>query len=80
MSAIMGDVLELASVLTDGERHLLAEALLSGGGPAVTPFDPTWIDEAKRRAARIDSGDGKVSTWEEVRDRARAALRSGDHA
>ncbi len=80
MSAIMSDLLELASVLTDDERHIVAEALITGGGSAVTPFDPAWADEAKRRAARIDSGAGKLSTWEEVRDRARVALRRGDNA
>ena len=80
MSAIMADVLELASILTDEERHGLAEALLSGGGSAATPVDPAWVEEAQRRAARIDRGDGKMSTWEEVRDRARVALRRGDNA
>jgi putative addiction module component (TIGR02574 family) len=80
MSAIMADVLELATVLSDDERHQVAEALLSGRGPTAAPFDPAWVEEAKRRAARIDAGEGKVSTWEEVRDRARAALRRGDSA
>ena len=80
MSAIMADVLELASILTDGERHMVAEALLVGGERTIAPFDPTWLEEAKRRAARIDSGEGKLSTWEEVRDRARVALRRGDNA
>jgi len=38
------------------------------------PFDPDWLVEAGKRAARIDSGANKLSSWEEVRARARQSL------
>ncbi len=38
------------------------------------PFDAEWLAEVKRRAARIDSGEGKLSSWAEVRDRARRSV------
>jgi predicted RNase H-like HicB family nuclease len=38
------------------------------------PFNVSWLTEVKRRAARIDSGEGNLSSWEEVRERARRLL------
>jgi putative addiction module component (TIGR02574 family) len=70
------DVLRLAMSLPGEDRLRVAEALLSSVAPAgARPFDAEWLAEAKRRAARIDAGEGKLSTWAEVRDRARAALK-----
>ena len=75
MSLKVDELLGQALELPGEDRLQLAEALLSSVGPAGTPpFDPEWLTEAKRRAARIDSGAGKLRTWAEVRDRARRGL------
>ena len=72
----MDEVLRLAMKLPDEDRLRLAEALFSSVGPAgQLPFDVEWIAEAKRRAARIDAGEGRSSTWAEVRERARMSLK-----
>ena len=69
------ELLEQALELPDGDRLQLAEALLCSVGPAgAPPFDAEWLTEAKRRAARIDTGEGKLSSWAEVRERARRSL------
>ena len=72
----MDEVLRLAMELPDEDRLQLAEALWASVGPAgPLPFDVEWIAEAKRRVARIDAGDGRTSSWEEVRERARKSLK-----
>jgi predicted RNase H-like HicB family nuclease len=50
--------------------------MVNGCRLAITaaPFDAEWLTEAKRRADRIDSEEGKLSTWEEVRVQARRCL------
>ncbi len=72
MDVRVDEILEQALALPDEDRLRLAEALLSSveqtGAP---PFDPEWIGEAKRRAARIDSGEVKLNSWKEVRGRSR---------
>jgi len=74
MSEGIDDVLRRALGLPTEDRVRVAEALLSSVEPeGAIPFDPEWISEAKRRAARIDAGAGRTSTWAEVRDRARGA-------
>lgn len=78
MSNSVDDIVRLAMTLPDEERLLVAEELLASVAPAGSPpFDAEWIAEAKRRAARIDSGEGRLSSWSEVRDRARAASNAG---
>jgi putative addiction module component (TIGR02574 family) len=75
MSLKVDELLEQALQLPGEDRIQLAEALLSSVGPSgALPFDVEWLTEAKRRAARIDSGEGKLSSWAEVRDRARRTL------
>lgn len=75
MSLRVEELLEQALELSGEDRLQLAEALLSSVGPPdALPFDAEWLTEAKRRAARIDSGEGKLSSWEEVRERARRRL------
>lgn len=69
------EVLEQALALSEDDRLRLAELLVESVESAdALPFDVTWIAEAKRRAARIDAGEGTLSTWTEVRDRARKSL------
>ena len=71
----MDEVFQLAMKLPNEDRLRLAEALLSSVEPAgQPPFDEEWIAEAKRRATRIDAGEGRSSTWAEVRERARKSL------
>jgi putative addiction module component (TIGR02574 family) len=75
MSLKVDELLEQALELPGEDRLQLAEALLSSvGPPGAPPFDPEWLTEAKRRAARIDAGEGKLSSWAEVRERARRTL------
>jgi putative addiction module component (TIGR02574 family) len=75
MSLKVNELLEQALELPCEHRLQLAEALLSSMGSSdAPPFDAEWLAEAKRRAARIDSGVGKLSTWAEVRERARRRL------
>jgi putative addiction module component (TIGR02574 family) len=75
MDGSVDDVLRLAMSLPGEERLRVAEELLSSVAPSGSrPFDAEWMAEAKRRAARIDSGEGILSSWADVRDRARAAL------
>jgi len=75
VSSRVDEVLEQALALPEDDRLQLAEALLSSVGPPdAPPFDPEWLTEVKRRAARIDSGEGKLSSWAEVRARARRSL------
>jgi len=63
MSPKVDELLEQALELPGEDRLELAEALLSSMGPPdALPFDAEWLTEAKRRAARIDSGEGKLST------------------
>ena len=80
MNASVDEVLRLAMSLPEEDRLRVAEELLSTLAPAGSPpFDAEWLDEAKRRAKRIDAGEGRLSSWAEVRDRARAAIgRSGN--
>lgn len=75
MSLKVEALLEQALELSNEDRIQLAEALLSSVGPAgALPFDSEWLTEVKRRAARLDSGEGKLSNWEEVRERAHRNL------
>ena len=75
----MDEVLQRAMNLCDEDRLQLAEALWASVGPAgQPPLDAEWIAEAKRRAARIDAGEGQSSTWAEVSDRARESLKESD--
>jgi putative addiction module component (TIGR02574 family) len=75
MDLRVNELLEQALELPGEERLQLAEALLTSVGPqGAPPFDPQWLTEAKRRASRIDSGEGKLSDWPEVQERARRAL------
>jgi putative addiction module component (TIGR02574 family) len=79
MSLGVDELLEQALTLPDEDRLQLAEALLSSVGPPhALPFAAEWLTEAKRRASRIDSGEGRLSSWAEVRERAR--LKSGEPA
>jgi putative addiction module component (TIGR02574 family) len=72
MSPKLDALLDQALKLPGEDRLQLAEALLSSMGPCdALPFDAEWLAEAKRRAARIDSGEGKLSTWAEVREQAK---------
>jgi putative addiction module component (TIGR02574 family) len=72
MSPKVDELLGQALELPGEDRLQLAEALLSSMGSSdAPPFDAEWLIEAKRRAARIDSGESKLSTWAEVREQAR---------
>ncbi len=72
MSPSTEDVYRAALALPEAERLALAEALLaSQGRPGGLPFDPAWLDEARRRSAEIDAGEVVAAPWAEVRERVR---------
>lgn len=69
------ELFERALKLPGDERLELAEALLSSVEPAGSlPFDSEWLAEAKRRVARIDAGEGRSKSWEEVQERGRQII------
>ena len=78
MSQTMEKVLELALGLPGEERLHVAEALLASVPPAEQPFDAEWVAEARRRASKIDAGEGRLSTWPEVQDRRQRSAPAAD--
>lgn len=62
MTEQLQEVLQVALRLPNEDRLHLAEALFKSVGPTdEPPFDAEWIAEAKRRAARIDAGEGLLA-------------------
>ncbi|WP_165070372.1 addiction module protein [Paludisphaera rhizosphaerae] len=69
------EVLQAALALPEEERLELVEALLATHAPShELPFDPVWLDEARRRSAEVESGAVQPETWEVVRERVRRRL------
>ncbi len=74
MPATVDSILDDAKALSTEDREYLVDALIRTLNPVdKPPFDPELLAECRRRSARIDSGEEKTSTWEEVRERARKA-------
>jgi putative addiction module component (TIGR02574 family) len=73
MSSVQ-EVLEAAQTLPAGERAWLIQALWDTMDTAdwVAPGED-WIAEAHRRSQLLDRGEMAVSSWSEVRERARRA-------
>lgn len=66
------DILDAARTLTAVDRMRLVDALWVDVPPKDWPVpSEEWIAEAQRRSAAYDQGQTSVSTWPEVRDRAR---------
>ena len=70
MPTSVEDVLKQALTMSESDRAILAERLISSLDPQVDPeADAAWQAEIARRAAEIDSGQVALEPWESVRDR-----------
>lgn len=75
MTPATAEILLAALALPDQERSELIEELLAAQpDPGGLPFDPSWLEEIRRRSAEIDGGGIATTSWEDVRARARARL------
>jgi putative addiction module component (TIGR02574 family) len=71
------ELLKSALALPEDERRTLAAELLNTvDEPEGDEWAAAWGKELERRSARIASGESKLESWETVRDRIRADLRS----
>ena len=71
------DVYRAALALSGPERWELVEALLLVTPAPVAeelPFDPSWLDEARRRGAELEAGAVRLESWSVVRERVRRRL------
>ena len=59
-------LLEAALDLPDAERSELVAILADSLRGPDAEIEAAWIEEAKRRLARIRSGESKTVPWEEV--------------
>lgn len=76
MSPATEEILHAALALPEQERSELIEELLAAQpDPDGPPFDPSWLEEIRRRSAEIDGGGIATASWEEVRARARGQLK-----
>ena len=74
MSPTAESLLNAAMDLTVDDRLVLAEALYDSiHPPGELPFDPAWIEVARRRTEAVRSGRVKTIPWDEVRREAREA-------
>jgi putative addiction module component (TIGR02574 family) len=74
MSPAVEQLLSLAMELSEDERLELAEALVAASAPQLGPTGEEWLAEVRRRSDEIDAGTVKLSTWAEVKKRAREKL------
>lgn len=66
------DVLKNAILLDEGDRARLVDALIASFDPASSaPLDDAWLAELERRSAELDTGNVALSSWSQVRERAR---------
>lgn len=62
-------ILQAALALDESERSELAGLLLKSiEPPAEAQVEAAWGDEVRRRVAKIESGQAKLVSWEEVRE------------
>lgn len=67
-------VLQAALALPEEKRVELVEALLvSLAPPDGLPFDPAWLDVARRRSDEVDAGLVHLDSWSVVRERVRGS-------
>jgi putative addiction module component (TIGR02574 family) len=67
----------LTSVLNlpESERLELAEAILAASEPPASELTgEAWLAELHRRSGAIDSGEGALAPWAEVKRRVRGRL------
>jgi putative addiction module component (TIGR02574 family) len=74
MNLTAEQVYQAALALPVDEKLQLVEELLAACELAgELPFDPAWLTEVRRRCQQIDKGEVALSTWAEVKQRAREA-------
>ena len=68
-------LLREALALSEADRIELTEALLAIQARArAIPFDPAWMEEARKRSSEIDQGRVATSPWSEVKERVRRRI------
>jgi putative addiction module component (TIGR02574 family) len=76
MKKSAAQLLRDAQDLTERQRVLLIEKLLDAWEPPDDPVsEDSFMAEIDRRTREIESGTARLLTWEEVKKRARAAVR-----
>jgi len=78
MKRATAQVLKGAQELPEEERLQLIEKLLQAWAPPdeFPGDDEALMKEIDRRTAEIDAGTAKLHSWDEVKKRARAAVRA----
>jgi putative addiction module component (TIGR02574 family) len=75
MTPEVSKLLERALSLSVEEQEALADSLISNlGGKVDEGVHAAWEAEIGKRIAELDSGNGKTTTWGEVRRRNLAKL------
>ena len=68
MSEAARKIMELAKVLSEGERAEVATALMDSlRTDREKEIEEYWIEEAMRRMKRVESGAERTIPWEEAR-------------
>lgn len=76
MSAVAKQIIEAALKLDPAERVHVAEAIWeSVGGDATEDVERLWREELARRRGKIESGQAKFFSTDEVRAEAKKILR-----
>ena len=61
------EIVRAALALPEGERAVIAAALLESLEPEVDPaIDEAWRDEIRRRLTAIEAGEEELIPWEEA--------------
>jgi putative addiction module component (TIGR02574 family) len=77
MAPKVENLLKQAMEMSEPDRALLAERLLSSLDPQIDPdWEQAWDAEIARRLEEIESGKVKLIPWETVRARIRKSLRA----
>ena len=75
MNPVTEQLYQSALALSEEERLELLDALLAECNRTLAyPFDDAWLEEIKRRSAKIDDGTAVLTPWPEVKERVRKRL------
>lgn len=76
MTPTVENVISDALTLPNGDRVEIVEAILASLRPEDRPpFDESWREEIRRRAAELRSGEVTGIPWSEVKAQARSRAR-----
>lgn len=76
------EITEAALALSQDDRRNLAELLDESLMASQQPFQlsPEWRQELQRRIEAVNSGEAKLSSWDEVKARVQATLLAKENA